>query len=95
MSAEYRVWWVPQVPMKAFHYEVPDVASGRLLCDALAKYDLFQFENRVKPDYSNAGGLQELDEDGEWVDFDADCIFCGDDLSDTRLDVGICERCAS
>lgn len=36
--------------------------------DVLAEYDLFQFENKVKPDYSNMGGLLMF-EDGEWVDW--------------------------
>jgi hypothetical protein len=67
-----KVWWIPQVPMKAFEFPVPDIKTGALLCDALAKYDLFQYENRVKPDYSNAGGLRVLEEDGDWFDLDPD-----------------------
>lgn len=42
--------------------------------DILADYDMFQFENRVKPDYCNAQGLEEWDEqeDGwcEWYSED-------------------------
>lgn len=67
MSA-LKVWWVPQVPMKAFEVEVESVEQGVFLMDALAKYDMFQFKNRVKPDYCNAGGLVML-EGGEWVDW--------------------------
>lgn len=66
-DTKYRVWWIPQVPMKAFYYEVPDLATGRLLEDALAMYDIFQLENNVKGDYANAGGIQVW-EDGEWVE---------------------------
>ena len=36
--------------------------------DVLADYDKFQFENNIKPDYSNAGGL-EIFENGEWPDW--------------------------
>ncbi len=57
MTVKYRVWWIPQIPMKAFLYEVPDVKTGQMLCDVLAKYDMFQFENNVKPDYANMGGV--------------------------------------
>lgn len=33
-----------------------------------ANYDLFQFENGIKPDYSNATFLEEFDEErNEWV----------------------------
>lgn len=37
--------------------------------DVLADYDQFQFENRIKPDYCNMGGLLMVDDDGEWVDW--------------------------
>ncbi len=44
--------------------------------DVLAYYDQFQYENRIKPDYSNAGGLQMFDPlddtdspEGSWVDW--------------------------
>jgi hypothetical protein len=67
-EGDLQVWWVPQVPMTAFTVAVPDVATGRLICDVLANYDTFQFENNVKPDYCNAGGINVF-EDGEWFDY--------------------------
>lgn len=63
-----RVWWIPQVPMEAFHRAVPDLATAKCLLDALAYYDMFQYKNHVKPDYSNAGGV-EVFCDGEWQDW--------------------------
>jgi glycine/D-amino acid oxidase-like deaminating enzyme len=81
---ELRVWWIPQVPMKAFHYPVGSIIEARLLLDALAQYDLFQLQNRIKPDYCNTGGLQVFDvldeHDGprgswvEWHDKDGEDI---------------------
>ncbi len=53
--------------MKAFTYEVPDQETAELVVDILAQYDLFQFENRIKPDYCNAGGIQVWEDDG-WVE---------------------------
>lgn len=67
-SGDLQVWWVPQVPMKAFTVPVKTLREAKLLLDTLAKYDVFQFENKVKPDFSNAGGLN-IFEDGEWVDW--------------------------
>lgn len=66
-----RVWWIPQIGMKAepFQREVENVKEGWKLINVLADYDLYQYENKVKPDYSNAGGLEMLDEDGEWVEW--------------------------
>ena len=63
-----RVWWIPQIPMKPCHFPVKSLEDGVFLMDALAKYDLFQFENRVKPDYCNTGGI-EIWENGEWCEW--------------------------
>lgn len=76
MSINLKVWWIPQIPMKAFEIPVSSVEEGRKICDILAQYDLFQYENRVKGDYCNAGGVvfqvDEFtdDEDGnpDWWD---------------------------
>ena len=67
-AGELRVYWIPQVPMSAFHVRVETVAEAHKLLCVLAKYDAFQFENNIKPDYCNAGGLQVF-EDGEWVEW--------------------------
>lgn len=68
-EGDLKVWWVPQVPMKAFEYPVPSVEVGKHLVEALTRYDLFQFENRVKPDYCNAGGILVY-ENGDWFDLE-------------------------
>lgn len=70
-EGDLMVYWIPQVPMKAFEYPVLKLSEAAILCDALAKYDLFQYENKVKPDYNNAGGLLVY-EDGEWCDWYGD-----------------------
>ena len=62
---DLQVWWVPQVPMKQFTVPVKDIEEGAKLLDVLAAYDLFQFKNKVKPDYCNAGGLQKWEEDSD------------------------------
>ena len=58
MNKKLRVWWIPQVPMGAFYIPVESVEEGKKVLDMLAAYDAFQLQNRIKPDYSNAGGLQ-------------------------------------
>lgn len=81
-TPKLRVWWIPQVPMKPFHVNVKTIGEAKLVLDTLARYDTFQFENRIKPDYCNAGGLQML-EDSEWTDwYDED----GNDIDDTTLE---------
>lgn len=59
---QFRVWHVPQVPGKAFTYDVPTYDEAVRLQNALAGYDIFQFENNIKPDYCNASGIQFYDQ---------------------------------
>lgn len=76
-ESSLRVWWIPQVPGKPFHISVDSIKEGRKILEVLANYDLFQYENNIKPDYSNVGGLQEFDSEdktdspkGSWIDMD-------------------------
>ena len=71
-----RVWWIPQVPGSVFHVAASSVQEGVKIMDVLALNDLFQYENNIKPDYSNAGGLQMFDAEdktdspeGSWTDW--------------------------
>lgn len=68
-DTQLKVWWIPQIPGARFEVPVATVAEGVKLMDVLAKYDAFQFEHRIKPDYCNAGGLMMIDSDGEWGDW--------------------------
>lgn len=77
-----RVWHVPQIPMKAFNVEVPTYEEAVRVKDTLGLYDLFQYENNVKPDYSNMNGIQvfdytltkqdliDMDLEDAWIDFE-------------------------
>lgn len=70
IMSKLRVWHIPQVPMKSFYIPVETVEEGKKVMDTLAAYDLFQFENHVKPDFANASGLQMFDEEEqEWCDW--------------------------
>lgn len=64
------VWWIPQVPGKAFRVPVKNIQEATKIMDVLADYDTFQFEENIKPDYSNAGGLEVFDGKDweEWSD---------------------------
>lgn len=67
-SGSLRVWWIPQVPGPRFFVPVADIAQAKLVLTALARYDLFQLEHRIKPDFANAGGL-EVFEGGAWCEW--------------------------
>ena len=68
-----KVWHNPQVGNSpSFEYEVSNPIEAWLLLDVLAKYDQFQLDNKIKPDYANAQGLVKLNEnDLLWEDYDA------------------------
>lgn len=76
-EGDLRVWHIPQVPMKAYHVPVANVKEAKLVLMTLARYDQFQLENNVKPDFSNAQGLERYENVGdneqkpelEWCEF--------------------------
>lgn len=68
VEGDLRVWWIPQVPLATFYVPVGNPEEALKMIDTLARYDLFQYNNSIKPDYTNAGGL-EVFEDGEWVEW--------------------------
>lgn len=67
-EGDLQVWWIPQVPGESFKVPVDTLEEAIKILDTLAKYDLFQLENNIKPDYCNTGGLSVF-EDGEWSDW--------------------------
>lgn len=70
-TSRYKVWHVPQVPMHAFIVELEDEAEAWRLVNTLAQYDLFQYDNQIKPDYSNVSGVMVwCEEANEYEDLD-------------------------
>jgi hypothetical protein len=59
-EGDLRVWWKPQIPCRSFYVPVASLREAMLVCDALARYDWFQYENHVKGEFANGGGLQEF-----------------------------------
>lgn len=70
MSEQLKVWWIPQIPGSSFEVPVASVDEAKKILTVLADYDIFQYENRIKGDYCNAGGLVELTAEGEWIDWE-------------------------
>ena len=58
-----RVWHIPQVPGKPFHVHVDTPQEAQRVLNVLAHYDLFQFQNKIKPDCCNASGLEVYEAD--------------------------------
>ena len=86
-----RVWWIPQVgaTSEPFYIPVESVEEGKKILDLLAAYDAWQLQNRIKPDYTNVGGLQMYDEGcADYVDWE---LETDDDYYDDVDDY--CEQC--
>ena len=82
MQKKLQVWWVPQVPMKSFTVDVSTVEEGVKVMRVLANYDRFQFDNKVKPDYCNAGGLNQWDDDIDGEGTPGWCSWFDDDTGE-------------
>jgi len=87
-NGDLQVWWIPQVPMKAFTVLVTSISEAKKILEVLANYDLFQFNNNVKPDYSNAGGLC-IWEDEEWIDWTSEAGCNIDELNIEEIEYQI------
>lgn len=72
--SDLRVWHIPQVPGKPFIVEVETIAEAVKIQDLLGRYDAFQFKENIKPDYSNASGIERW-EDDDWYEVDEDVIL--------------------
>ena len=83
-NGQLRVYWIPQIPMRSFEFDVDSPLEAQKYIAVLAEYDQFQLDNNIKPDYSNAGGLKVFDitdktdgPDGSWLEWEDDE---GDDI---------------
>jgi hypothetical protein len=65
-----RVSHFPQIHCKPFITEVESIKEAKKIFDVLANYDLFQYENKIKPDYANMTILEYWDiEENEWLEW--------------------------
>ena len=65
-----RVNHFPQILCEPFEVPVKDLEEARKIMGTLADYDYFQYDNKIKPDYSNVTILEQWnEEDQEWEDW--------------------------
>lgn len=65
---QLRVAHYPQVPCAPFTIPVTSIEDAQRVINLLADYDQFQYQERIKGDYSNTSFVQQF-EDGQWVDW--------------------------
>ena len=67
----YRAVYVPQVPMHALTVEVSNLEQTVVALESIIALSIFEFENRVKPDYSDFGTIERwIEDEQEWEDVD-------------------------
>ncbi len=59
-EGDLQVWHNPQVPGECYVIPVSSPEEGIKILSVLAIYDQFQLMQNIKPDYSNAAGLNTL-----------------------------------
>lgn len=71
-KTKLRVWHIPQVPMEIpFEVEVSSIEEAWKILNILWEYDLFQYDNNLKPDYCNASGLEYFgEEEKDWTEWE-------------------------
>ncbi len=70
-NKKLRVWWTPQVGVgiPLFYKNVDTLKEGVMLVEALVDYDRYEYDNNIKNDYSNAGGIEQFGHKG-WEGWD-------------------------
>lgn len=87
-----RVWWIPQIGIeKTFYVPVKSPEEAKRIMDILGAYDIFQYKNNIKPDFSNACGVEQFNEySQDWEDW---YLETEDDYFDDVDEY--CEQCDS
>lgn len=71
---------------------VASIAEAKKVLEVLANYDIFQFENNIKPDFSNASGLECFQQYGaptspddfpDWCEWESDDGYNIDEVDST------------
>lgn len=72
MKNKLRVWWISDITVdKAFYVPVETEEEAKKVISILSAYDCYEYNQRVKTDYCNSGGVQMWNEDQqEWEDWE-------------------------
>lgn len=72
-ATQFRAVYVPQVPMHALTVEAPTLEKAVYALESVIALSIFEYENRVKPDYSDFACIEhwngvdwEFVDDEEW-----------------------------
>ena len=70
-ATRFKIFYIPQVPMPAFEREYEDFETAKEVLNAIINFSIFEFDNNVKPDYSDVAGISFWEEaEQDWEDID-------------------------
>jgi len=70
-NSKFAVVHYPQIQCRPYVIDIDNIKEAIRIKDILCNYDLFQYENKIKPDYANMSIIQCYDEEEkEWYDLD-------------------------
>lgn len=68
-ATRFKIFYIPQVPMPAFEREYEDFETAKEVLNAIINFSIFEFDNNVKPDYSDVAGISFWEEaEQDWED---------------------------
>lgn len=71
--SRFKAWYIPQIPMKAFEVERDTAAEAKAALDLITDFSIFEYDNKIKPDYADVGGVMEWDDaESDWIDYEPD-----------------------
>lgn len=79
-EGDLRVWYIPQVPSESYEVDIPRrdgtsesayLEQAAFVLSAIIGLSIWEFDHRVKPDYSDAAGIARFDGE-DWEDVDPD-----------------------
>lgn len=80
----YRLWYVPQIGMGRFYeQDFNDLTTAAIALNTIYKVAIWEYENHVKSDFANIGGVRFFDEQEQlWIDVDAEELDYDDDYAE-------------
>lgn len=70
-ATRFKIFYIPQVPMPAFEREYEDFETAKEVLNAIINFSIFEYDNNVKPDYSDVAGISYWEEaEQDWEDID-------------------------
>ena len=68
-ATRFKIFYIPQVPMPAFEREYEDFETAKEVLNAIINFSIFEYDNNVKPDYSDVAGISFWEEaEQDWED---------------------------